>query len=204
MSTPDELAELVAKTEGVQYGRRLFHAACGGVLAGLIVWWPLQKSVLVALLGVSFVVLVLADVCRLKNPAVNAAFFKAFRWFASPREKRQIASSTWYILGALLVAWPFEAELAASAMLVLAFADPAASIAGRLWGGQPLGKGTRLGFAVFAAVAAIVLAFFHPVPLALGAAVIVASVECQPLGLDDNLTVPLTTALAVSLLASFV
>lgn len=204
MSTPEELAELVEKTEGVQYGRRIFHAAWGCVLAGLIVWWPWPKGALVGLLGLAFVVLLLADVLRLRNPGLNAAFFRAFRWFASPREERQVASSTWYILGAILVVWPFEPAIAAAAILVLAFADPAASVVGRLWGGRALGKGTRLGFAVFATVAAAVLAFFQPWPVALGAGLIVALVECQPIGLDDNLTVPITTALAVSLLGSFV
>lgn len=202
MSTPEELAQLVEKTEGVQYGRRIFHAAWGCVLAVLVVWWPWQRNALVGLLVVGFVVLLLADALRLRNPALNAAFFRAFRWLASPREERQVASSTWYVLGALLVVWPFETAVAASAILVLAFADPAASVAGRLWGGRPLGKGTRLGFVVFAAVAALVLVFFQPWPVALGAGLIVAAVECQPLGLDDNLTVPITTALAVTLLGS--
>lgn len=138
------------------------------------------------------------DLLRLRTPALNAWFFRTFRWFASPREEAGLASSTWYIAGTVLVLGVFGRAIALPSVLVLAFADPAASYIGRRWGRRKFGTGSVLGTAVFAVVATITLTFFVAPAPALLAGVTVALIECQPLGFDDNLTVPLGTALALT------
>ena len=85
-------------------------------------------------------------------------------------------------------------------MLVLAFADPAASVVGRLWGKRPLGKGTWEGTTVFYLVACLTLAPGIGVPFAAAVAAVVAMVEMLPVGLDDNFTIPVATAAALWML----
>ena len=138
---------LVARTEGLQPWRRIFHAVSGILLAlapGWLGWAPGRVAILLAVgTGALFV----ADAVRLAVPSLNRLFFVTFRLLASPREAGGIASSTWYALGATLVWWAAPGTPAMAALLVLALADPAASVIGRRWGRRKLGKGTWEGSA---------------------------------------------------------
>ena len=188
----DEFGALVERTEGLQPFRRLFHAGSGlavGLGPGIL---GLSRTVTLSILGVAFAVALTLDLVRLRAPGVNRAFFKVFSVLASPREAAGMASSTWVALAAFLVHAIFPPLYAAAALVVLALADPAASVVGRIWGTWPLGKGSVQGTVVFFSVAWIVLGVMTGealavVPVALG----VALMEIVPGLIDDNLVVPL-------------
>lgn len=189
---------LVGRTQGVQPWRRVFHAAAGVALAATGHWVGADSTGFRLVLAGGLVVAFAIDAIRLRFPTANAAFFAWFRVLASPREVRGVASSSWYAAGALAVALFAPAHFVA-AMLVLALADPAASVVGRLWGTRPLGKGSWQGSAAFMVVAAAVLTPLVGVPTALAAAAVAAALEVLPVGIDDNLTTPLAVAVALSL-----
>lgn len=189
---------LVRRTEGVQPWRRAFHAAGGAAMAGFV--WIVGAGSATArwtFAGLLAAAAIL-DLVRLLRPAANAAFFRFFSQLASPREASAVASSTWYAASALCLSLWAATPVFAAAMLVLAFADPAASVAGRLLGRRRLGAGTWVGTAVFAGVAFVVLAFSAGPLVALAVAPVAAAAEVLPTGIDDNLVVPLVTALALS------
>jgi dolichol kinase len=191
----------VARTEGLQPWRRVFHATNGVLLVSVLVVVDPPWSWTVAALGALTVALFLADWLRFQVPSLNRLFFRLLRPFASPREARGVASSTWYMAGCLLALALFPREVAIPAILVLALADPVASYMGRRWGRRPFGTGTVEGSVVFATVAFLVLTPF--VGWAVGAMVAVATAGAEriPWPLDDNLTIPLVAgALAWSLL----
>jgi dolichol kinase len=193
--TDSDLSRLVARTEGAQPWRRVFHAANGLLIAGgLLVWRP-SWEVAVGLLAAAALGAFLLDGLRFAVPSLNRLFFKVLRPFASPREAAGIASSTWYLVGALLAVAAFPRTIAAAAILVLAFADPAASYIGRRWGRRPTGTGTWLGTGVFAGVATLVLLpFAHPLTallVGLGTAWIERTRWPRGIRIDDNLLVPL-------------
>lgn len=201
-----DLVGLVARTEGLQPWRRVFHATSGAAAAlgpGLL---DLSRVTVVALLATLLIVAVLIDLLRLRVPSVNRIFFRLLPALASPREAFRPASSTWYVLS-LLVVWAiFPATVAVPAILILALADPAASVVGRLFGRRRLGKGTLLGATTFFLVSVIVLVTFlgwAPASLARAAAVALAvtTAEVLPVGVDDNLMVPLTAAAFLVLLS---
>jgi dolichol kinase len=199
-----DLAPLVARTAGPQPGRRLFHAVNGLVIAGALVFLEPGWTLAVGILGGLTLGAFLLDALRFAVPALNRLFFRVLRPFASPREARGAASSSWYLLGCTLAVAVFPRELAVASILVLALADPAASWAGRRWGKARLGTGTRLGTGIFVAVAAAVLTPFTGLPVALLVALGTAALEILPWPLDDNLVVPLATgALAWSLVPLF-
>lgn len=153
----------------------------------------LERGMTVLLLSALLLVALAIDVVRLRAPEVNELFFRAFSRLASPREEEHLASSTWYLAGVLLTWAIFPARVATTAILVLALADPSASVLGRLVGRHPVGKGTAEGLVVFYAVASAVLWAAVGEPVALLVAAVVAAVEVLPIPLDDNLTVPLVT-----------
>lgn len=179
---------------GLQPWRRLLHALSGILLAWLPAAAGLSRPAVVGLLGGFLLLLLAADVVRLRAPRVNALFFSLFPSMASPREEERLASSTWYVLGALIVYALFPSHVAAPAILVLALADPAASVLGRLLPSRALGKGTIGGSVVFLLVTMAVLGPAVGWVAALVVALGVTLVEVLPWPLDDNLTVPVAAA----------
>jgi len=197
-----DLDEAVRRTAGVQPGRRAFHATGGLLIAWLLVSDGFGRSVVVPLLAAALAIALALDWLRLRSPAANVRFFRALRLLASPRERDRVASSTWYLVGVLATILLAPTSYAVSAILVLALADPAASVVGRLWGRHPLGSGTVLGTVTFATVATLVLAARHPLPLAIGVALLVSVAEALDIRVDDNLRVPLATGLALMVLGT--
>lgn len=195
----------MARTEGPQPWRRALHATTGLVLAWVPWAWGMSLGTVLWILGLAFALLLALDVARLRVPALNAVAFRWLRRLISPREASGVASSTWYVLAAFLAYGLFPVPVAVTSILVLALADPAASLVGRAWGRRKVGKGSLEGALAFFAVASVVL-LLSPVPgpaswpWALGVAGLVTAVEVTPFGLDDNLTVPLATAVALRLL----
>jgi dolichol kinase len=184
-NTPSEpdFSEVVRKTEGLQPWRRVFHATNGTLVVLAVAVLGLKSSTAIIILAAVLAFSVILDVARLFDPKVNILFFRAFSSLASPREAKKIASSTWYALSLLLALLLFPQPYALAGILVLAWADPAASVVGQKWGKSPFLAGSVRGTATFVLVASLV--------------------EASPLDLDDNLIVPLTTAGILFLIGSW-
>jgi dolichol kinase len=185
------LDALVARTAGPQPWRKAFHAFNAVWVTGLIWWLDLSNAVVVSVLGALVAVMLAADFLRLRVPAANELFFRAFGALASPREARAIASSTWYAVGLLATFALFPREVAISSVLVMGLADPVAGYLGRRFGRRPFLGGTVEGTAVFFVIAAALMTSRHPWPAALLAAAAAALAERRSWPLDDNLAVPL-------------
>jgi dolichol kinase len=194
---------IVERTSGPQPWRRVFHAIYGVAIASMLTWWPFSRTLALGTLTTVVAILLLFDVLRLRSPKVNVLFFHWFRFLASPREARGIASSTWYLAGVTL-AVALAPGAAVSGILVLALADPAASYYGRRWGTRPFLGGTVEGSLVFLAVAMAVLIPRHGVTVALAAGIPAALLERRSWPVDDNLTVPSGTAVIASLLETWI
>lgn len=193
-----ELDELVARTEGPQPWRKIFHACNAVAVCVFVVVVDPSQGLLVSILAVVVALLVLGDLVRLRSESLNALFFRVFRPLASPREARAIASSTWYGIGILAAFALFPRDTAVSSVLVLGLGDPAAASVGRRFGRRRFLGGTVAGTAAFFTVAAVVLLSSHPAPAALVAAVASALAERRSWPLDDNLGVPLACGAALT------
>ena len=183
----NRLAELVAKTTGLQTGRRIFHAITGTVIFVAVTQLDLSKSLTITGLSVLFLILLASDLVRLRVPHLNILFFRFFQILVSPRESQNIASSTWYILGALIAIVLFPISAALSGILVLAWADPTASYLGRRWGKRSFLGGTLVGTTAFLVVAVLILSVRHPLTIAIPSACLITLVERLAWPLDDNL-----------------
>lgn len=106
-------------------------------------------------------------------------------------------SPTWFLLGVVLVLWFPGRTLAAPSILVLAAADPAASVVGCHGGTRPLGKDSLEGPAAFFLGAAAVLIPFVGILTALPAAAVGTPVEAFTTRLDDNVVIPVVTAVCL-------
>ncbi|MEJ2538705.1 MAG: hypothetical protein P8188_01770 [Gemmatimonadota bacterium] len=190
---PEELDPLVQATRGLQPWRRIVHMVSGLALAlvPLTLGWsiPATVTVLVVLLCVA----VGLDVVRLRTPVVNQAFFRFLRPLVSAREAAGVASSTWYLVGAILSYLLFPPVHAVLAILVLALADPAAAVVGQLLGGPRIGTGSVSGTLTFFVVAFSILYGGTGRPAVALVALAVALLETVPGIGDDNLVIPLST-----------
>lgn len=198
-----ELDELVAATEGLQPWRRVFHAANGSVMVGLLATATLTREQLLVIVALALLGALAIDVLRLRVTAVQHLFFRFLSSLASPREAVGIASSTWYLAGVLVALLAFPLDVAMASILVLALGDPAASYVGRRWGRHRVpGDGSVEGTAVFWFVSLVVLLAFFPPHHAILGSLVATVVERIPWPLDDNFTLPVGTGLALVLIGS--
>jgi dolichol kinase len=192
-----ELARLIERTHGPQPWRRLFHAAVG-VLTVLVLHYLIPANdVALVLMGAALGVVLLFEWARLTKPRLNLLFFRFLLPLVSPGEDRKLVSSVWYLVGMLLVVGAFPRGIALPSILVLALADPAASYVGRRWGRTRLGTGTVTGSLTLAVTSLIVLVPFVGVGPALATSVVASAVEALPWGLNDNLTIPVSSGLTL-------
>jgi dolichol kinase len=117
-------------------------------------------------------------------------------------ESKKPTGSFFYLLAAPVTILLFPAHAAIASLFIVAIADPLCSLAGLQWGKTKiLGKSLE-GSSVFFVVSLLILsAFSFPVHIRLIAAITATLTELlTPKILDDNLTIPLVTALVLTLL----
>jgi len=200
MPPDDTLDQLVRATDGPQPWRRASHVAFGSCVAWIVhVLGPHSPSAR-WLCGAALAVAFAGDLARLRSPAFNRFIFGTFSALMCPREANR-PSLSWFLLGVFAVLW-FPDDTAVPSLLVLALADPTASVVGRLWGTHRLGKGTLEGAAAFAMTALLVLTPFIGVSAALLVAIVVASAEVLAGPLDDNVLIPVVTATCLWMVSS--
>jgi dolichol kinase len=108
-----------------------------------------------------------------------------------------------FALGILLTLLLFPQPVSSAAIAIFAFGDSTASLFGKMLGRTPLAlnRGKTLEGSIFGFLFAFLAgSFFVPLPLALAGAAVAMIVEYLPLPLNDNLFVPLTTALTLTIL----
>lgn len=189
-----ELTTLVARTEGPQPWRKIFHAVNGILIVTVLALVDPSQRTAVLTLGAITATLLAVDLARLSDGRANELFFRLFNHLASPREMTGLASSTWYALGVLLTAGLFARSEAISGVLVLGLADPAAAYVGRRWGKRPWMGGTVEGSLVCFLTCLGIVAVRHGWWAGLATAAIVTLVERRSWPLDDNLTIPIACA----------
>lgn len=117
-------------------------------------------------------------------------------------ESRKPTGSFFYLLAAPITILLFREPVAIASLFIVAIADPLCSLAGMQWGRtKVLGKSLE-GSSVFFVVSLLILsAFSFPFHVSLIAAIVATLTELlTPKWLDDNLTIPIVTALVLVLL----
>lgn len=184
--------------------RRFFHAgACSTIpLVGIYASGPLMVLLLSLLSGAALVV----EGLRLWAPGLNRYLVSRFRFLLKESEERRITGATYIALSALVAFLVFDKPVAVAAMFFLALGDPAAALVGaRVTGPRVFGKSPLGSLAFFGAALAIsgVLAAGGVLPFGVAVvagAAIAALVELLPLGVDDNVVVPLVSGAAMTLM----
>jgi glycerol-3-phosphate acyltransferase PlsY len=116
-------------------------------------------------------------------------------------ESRKPTGSFFYLLAAPITILLFREQAAIASLFIVAIADPLCSLAGMQWGRTKMFGKSLEGSSVFFVVSLLILsAFSFPVYARIWAAVVATLTELfTPKWLDDNLTIPIITALALTM-----
>jgi dolichol kinase len=189
------------KLKPVNYHRNLFHVFMGTFAVAMYELVLPRPAALVIMACLTAAVVLLESGRRL-FPAWNRFFIDVvFKPIVRPRERQEINSASFYVVSLALALFLMPIRAVEVGVLVLAWADPMASIAGKRWGRVKLYRDKSwVGSLAFTAMAAgVSLAFLSLAEPGTGwawraavagmAALVGAVAELLSDRLDDNLTV---------------
>jgi len=177
--------------------RRAVHAA-SGLLGPLALRFPGRSAGFVLFGGLAVIALVL-EVARRVSPAVRRGVDAVGGPLFRPEEARGVSGPTTLAWGYAVSWWLFTPAVAATAVAVAALADPAAALVGRRFGrGAPKSLAGSAACAVVSAT--VLLVAGGAAPAVVTGALVVAMAERAPWRGTDNILVPLTVGVALTLL----
>lgn len=179
--------------------RKLIHIASSAFpLAYLFL---LERTTILWIVGVCAALLVAGELLRLRFSFFANLYRLLFSAVVRRKEDHRFTGATFVFSAAFLTILLFEKHVAVFALLILSFADSMAALVGKRWGRRPLLDKTVEGTVTFLIVA-VALAFALPgIPreAALVAALVATVVELLPSPINDNLLVPLSAAISISM-----
>lgn len=184
--------------------RKVYHVLAASIFPLSYLYPPLHlnfaqvRQVLLIICGSCFVLSFLLDLVRLTDKQFNSKFMKVFSILVRQTETNRFNGSTFLCLAFFIVILFFSKNVAVSAMFFLSLGDAAAELSGKNFGRvkifQRSFEGT-LGFFLVAFLIAFTL--FEDWRIAALGALAGALVELFSFDVDDNLTVPIGSALVL-------
>jgi len=147
----------------------------------------------------AFLFFLTVDVLRLRWAPMRRWLHRRIHGSLRATERARLTSAHYLTFSACVLAWGLSASMAATALAVPIVGDAAAALVGRRFGRTRIGRKSLEGSAAFfLSGMAVGWLCLGENPLALAVAVLAATVvEALPLPVDDNLSVPLVTALVL-------
>jgi len=145
----------------------------------------------------------IADSLRLKNQYVQNIYNIFFNIVTRDFEQKRITGASYVFLSIVVVTFFFDVRIAVASLLIMSFSDPIASLVGRAYGKFSIFNKTLEGCISFFLISVIVL-----VSLGFSAdTVLYVSIFCtlvellsDKIQVDDNLLVPLSSAVMLFIL----
>ena len=175
--------------------RKLFHFS--GIIIPVIYFLTDRQTALIVT-GSIFVVDIVLETLRIKG-VMKVAFIENSM---KKEESNRLSGSFFYVLSGLITIIFFEKNIAVSSLFVLSVADPLSSLLGIRFGRVRLFGKSLEGTMTFFVVSFLILRMLSfSLPVAAAAAVIASLTELfSSRPIDDNLSIPLVTAVALTLL----
>ena len=155
--------------------------------------------------GVLLAIALGIELLKVFLPSFRVMFMRIFSPMLRSQERRGgLTGATYYLIGSFLCILLFDKTLAIACLCFLTLGDLFAALIGKQWGriklfSQKSLEGSLACFIV--CTAAALLIGLHPV-VAIAGALVATLIELLPTGVDDNVTMPLISGLAMHLLIS--
>ena len=178
--------------------RKLFHFS--GIIIPVIYLLTEKQTALIVTSAI-FVVDIVLETLRIKG-FMNVAFIEENM---KKEESNRPSGSFFYVLSGLITIIFFKKNIAISSLFILSIADPLSSLLGSRFGRVRLFGKSLEGSIIFFATSFLILRIFSfSIPIAVAGAIIASLTELfSSRPIDDNLSIPLVTALALTLLTRF-
>ena len=141
------------KRSDIHWARKIWHMAGVSMMAAIYAYLPQQWSK--GMLLVAWCGFISIDIIRQKNQGLNEFMVHVFKPILRQSELHKLAGTTYLLSGAAVVVFFFPKDVVILTLLLLAFADPIASIVGIKFGkdkifGQKSLQGSLAAFFVCA------------------------------------------------------
>ena len=149
------------------------------------------------------------ELLRFANSRFQRLFLNHLSGLLRSHERRKITATGYYLISASLSVLLFEKELAIACLSFLVLGDMFAALVGMQWGRTKIIakkslEGSLACLGICLAIGLFVAWLFHFNPRIIFIGAFTATVvELLPLGIDDNLTIPLISGLVMQLLIHF-
>ncbi len=159
----------------------------------LLYYYGLSKQVIIMISLFLTAGFVTADILRMNFNLARKYFLIVFSSLLRQDEQtKSLTGASWLFLGMTATFYLFSKEAAIPAVLFLTLADPVAAIAGKKYGSDYFfGKTIEGSLGFYLTASAIILIFTGYSWLGLGIALGATIVEFLPIGINDNILIPL-------------
>ena len=175
-----------------------------GLVVPILYFFTSRDLAIIGVGGLVTLALV-AELLKGVVPAFRAIFLRIFSpILRSQEQKGGLTGATYFLIGSFLCILFFDKTLAIVCLCFLTLGDLCAALIGKQWGRIKLftRKSLEGSLACFVVcTAAALLIGLHPV-VAIAGALVATLIELVPTGIDDNVTIPLISGLAMHLLIS--
>lgn len=121
------------KAKSWEIPRKIFHSSIGFIVLYLYVS-KTDLTIIVHNLSYFLGVVVTADVLRLNIPSFEWLYEKVLGFLMRESEKEKVNGVVWYLIGVLFCLSLLPEDIACVSIMILSWADTAASVFGRLFG----------------------------------------------------------------------
>jgi dolichol kinase len=204
----EEDQQALPTRKSLQWSRRLFHMGMG-LAIGLVYQFSLTHSRAIYILGMGACVVYIMEQIRINYSELSSKISVFNKYLFRAEEQLKESAGVPYVMGLLLTLISFPKAIALVAIYTLAIADPMSAIIGIRYGKRKISehKSVEGSLAFFTSTFILCfLVFFWwtgflssmlgtVLLLSFLVAVIVTAFELIPIRLDDNLTIPIFTAI---------
>lgn len=205
-SSLDDSEELKTRSH-MQIMRRVFHMFTGTAIATLY-WVSFSHSQMVHFLGTIACVLYLVEQIRISYPETAAKLLPFTKFVMRAEEQLKESAMMPYAMAVLLTIITFPKPVALVGIYTLAFADPLSAIIGIKYGRHKISEhrsyeGSAAFFiATFVATLLVLASFTGGFTFMVFLVSVLMGIFCTtfdliPLNIDDNLTIPIFTAICL-------
>jgi dolichol kinase len=201
------MIEIKADRGDLHLARRFFHFFMGATIA-TVYWQFIEQQNAVAIIGLSTCIVYVVEQLRINYPefATKVSFLTAYLLRAEEQLKE--SSTLPFVMAILLCIISFPKMITVAAIYTLSLADPMSAIIGIRFGKKKINDKTLEGSAAFFTATFICIFFiFYKIVdtqtaliLASATALITSAFELVKIRLDDNLTIPIFTAVILRIL----
>lgn len=178
-----------------------------------IVYYFIPRERALALLVPITLLFLFVDLLRHYHPPTAEVFYRAFGWMLRSHEHdekaKRLSGATHVLISATLCVLVFPKLITITSFAILIISDSAAALVGRRYGRKKFLNKTVEGSAAFLLTALVVIAATPKVSadageyfIAIAAALVGTVIEALSVGIDDNLSIPVSIGVVMWVLYS--